>query len=51
MIMLDARPVRVWNQDTRISDVTSIREVNNFFVDFAADRELFAHAVAMVGMC
>ena len=46
--MLDARPVRVWNQVTRTSDVTSIREVIHFFVDFAADRELFAHAVAMV---
>ena len=46
--MLDARPVRVWNQDTRISDVTSIREVNHFFVDSAADKELTAHAVTMV---
>ena len=48
MILLDATPVRVWNQVTRTSDVTSIREVIHFFVDFAADRELFAHAVAMV---
>ena len=46
--MLDARPVRVWNQVARTSDVTNIREVIHFFVDFAADRELFAHVVAMV---
>ena len=46
--MLDARPVRVWNQVARTSDVTSIRDVIHFFVDFAADRELFAQVVAMV---
>ena len=38
----------MWNQDTRRSDASSIQEVNDFFIDPAADWELQAHAVAMV---
>ena len=40
--------VWVWSQDTRTSGAFIITEVNDLLIDSAADRELLAHAVAMV---